>query len=201
MIINRLMTERGYAVSAALVVAHPDDEALWFGGILATVPFEWTVICCSIPDRDPIRAWKFHDACNLLGVHGKVMPFQEAGVYMPVRPGVFEILSEELGFFDLVVTHSAAGEYGHRHHIEIGDWIRRNFTSKAVSGMTGVDRKDVDGEVFEINMTEHDFERKREAIMQYDHYAISDGGITKGEALLRKYERLGLDVEAYVGPA
>lgn len=201
MIINRLMTERGYAVSAALVVAHPDDEALWFGGLLATVPFEWTVICCSIPDRDPIRAWKFYDACAALGVQGKVMPFQEAGVFMPVRSGVFDVLRAELGVFDLVVTHSTAGEYGHRHHIEIGDWIRTKFPEKTVSGLTGVEPASIDGNVFEINMTEHDFSRKRNAIMQYDHYGELDAGLMKGEALLRKYSGLRLDVEAYVGPA
>src|SRR6266705_2571148 len=97
----------------ALVVAHCDDESLWFGGLLAAEPGDWTIIACSIPRTDPIRAWKFFDACEVLGAKPRLLPFVESGP--------LELLGNtdrlDLAGFDQIVTHNVVGEYGHRHHL------------------------------------------------------------------------------------
>ena len=59
----------------AIVVAHPDDEVLWAGGLPLRFPGDWTVVCCSTPAKDPVRAEHFFDACDVLGVKGKIFPF------------------------------------------------------------------------------------------------------------------------------
>src|SRR6185369_9909067 len=93
-----------------LVVAHPDDESLFFGGLLASEPGDWTVISCSIPRTDPIRAWKFFDACEVLGAKPRLLPFSETE---------FNISALELSSFDQIVTHNSAGEYGHPQHLQL----------------------------------------------------------------------------------
>jgi LmbE family N-acetylglucosaminyl deacetylase len=104
----------------ALVLAHPDDESLWAAGLLIRYPGDWTAICCSIPARDPIRAWKFFDACEVLGARARLMPFVEK----PNAP--LDHLGElELDGFDLIVTHGAAGEYGHPAHVALHELIAR----------------------------------------------------------------------------
>jgi LmbE family N-acetylglucosaminyl deacetylase len=51
------MTETQTFAASALVVAHPDDEALWFSSVLAEVS---RVICCfeecaDLPERGALR--------------------------------------------------------------------------------------------------------------------------------------------------
>lgn len=178
-----------------VVVAHPDDESLWFAGLMIAWPLQWTVIACSIPESDPIRAWKFYDACEILGATGKVLPLQESGVYMPLRKSVMEFLPD-LSDFDVIVTHGTAGEYGHRHHIELGDKIAAKYPSKTARGCYSL----AEGELV-VQLDGEQFARKQKAIDAYDHMAPADGGLTKGEALIRRYSaKFDLRRETYDGP-
>jgi hypothetical protein len=92
-----------------LVTAHPDDESLWFAGLLLRYPGPWTVVCCSIPQKDPIRAYTFYDACAWLGARGRVLPWVE-NKDQPLALCALETL--DLEGYDLVVTHGRNGEYG-----------------------------------------------------------------------------------------
>ena len=60
------------SVTAALVVAHPDDETLWAGGTVLMHPdWQWTVVSlCRGGDRD--RAPRFLQAVCKLGGTGKM---------------------------------------------------------------------------------------------------------------------------------
>lgn len=197
MIIDRLMVENGTGVNACLVVAHPDDESLWFGGLLATVPFEWTVICCSIPRADPIRAWKFYDACHRLNARGMVMPFRETDAALAMAGETVPLLGD-LGAFDLIVTHSAAAEYGHMHHRNLHAMIKMTYPDKAAFGCYG---DETEGD-FVIDLTEDDFRRKVHALDAYDHRSPMDGNFSKGDALLLRYgTKFNLQRETYRGAA
>lgn len=196
MIIERLMQECGYAVKGTLVVAHPDDEALWFGGLLSTVPFEWTIVCCSIPESDPIRAWKFFDSCEILVAEPRLVPLQEAPAIMNVRESVFPIIAPILEKSDVIVTHGFEGEYGHRHHKHLSDWSRAHFPKKTVVGCYGSKPGP-----FRVDLNISGYEQKERAIMAYNHIAPGDNGNRKGDALLAKYgSQFDLKVETYDGP-
>lgn len=105
------------------VLAHPDDEALWCAGLIASSDLHWTVICCSIPDRDPPRAYRFFYSCEVLGAKPRMLPFRESEGLQLDRLKLDE--------FDFILTHGAAGEYGHRHHIEIHDYISERHADRS----------------------------------------------------------------------
>ena len=62
-----------------IIVAHPDDETMWAGGLIATYhALNWTAICCTIPRLDPARAWDWFGACKKLGIRERLLwPYQE----------------------------------------------------------------------------------------------------------------------------
>ena len=106
------MVREDVGLNNVIVTSHPDDEVLWAGGLPICFPGKWTIICCSVPRHDSIRAWKFFDACNVLGVTPRLIPSTES------EPG--EVLRNleihDLSSFDCIVTHNQWGEYGHLHH-------------------------------------------------------------------------------------
>lgn len=172
----------------ALVVAHPDDESLWFGGLLASEPGDWTVICCSIPRADPIRAWKFFDACEVLGAKARLLPFVETDAKEPL----LHVDIIDLSGFDQIVTHNSVGEYGHGHHIYLNRVLKARYPDKVVTGGYG---KAAGSKLVVLN--EHQLRIKMAALRCYDHTSPMDGKL-KWRALLDRYgAEFDLGVETY----
>jgi len=102
------MTEK----TAAVIVAHPDDETLWAGGFILMHPeFSWTIAALcrrSDPDRRP----RFIRACRELGAMGYIGdmddgPDQEPLSDQAIRNAVYSLLPAVR--YDLVVTHNFFG--------------------------------------------------------------------------------------------
>jgi LmbE family N-acetylglucosaminyl deacetylase len=157
-------------VKRVLVVAHPDDETLFFGGLVIAEPGDWTILCCTIPQRDPVRAYKFFDACDVLGAKARLLPFAED------RP--IECDKIDLGPFDQIVTHGAAGEYGHPHHCLVHRSLRQMWQHK---------RFMVRGSRHELRLTDAQAAQKLKALKCYDHISTADKGVPKWQALLDRY--------------
>lgn len=173
-----------------VVVAHCDDESLWCGGLIIRFPISWTVIACSIPRRDPIRAWKFYAACRLLGVgDARVLPFIETSP----EDALQNLTALDLEPFDCVVTHNAMGEYGNAHHLALHHFIAERWASKTFVIGYGAGRKD--GERIALERGEMD--QKLAALKCYDHVSPTDGK-PKWQALLDRYGgTFDLSVETY----
>jgi len=105
-----------------VLVAHPDDETLWAGGWIIQNP-GCDVVCCSIPRREPMRAYEFFEAVRTLGGYPKLMPFVEPGPSEPLK-----IKFPDICDYDVICTHSKKGEYGHVHHMNVHDFVAERLT-------------------------------------------------------------------------
>jgi LmbE family N-acetylglucosaminyl deacetylase len=118
-----------------LVVAHPDDESLFFmGALLDRSQGSWVVACVTDgnADGDEVRRRsQFERACQMLGVEQ---------TYWFGLPDIYEKrleripLESKLRELDLpgeVYTHGPLGEYMHPHHQDVCFIVSNFFGSKA----------------------------------------------------------------------
>jgi len=119
----------------AVIVAHPDDETLWAGGLMLMHPeVKWTVVTLC-RKSDPDRAPKFFKALERLNAVGFMADLDDGAEQTPLDNGEMQKTIAELlpsKRFDLVITHSTAGEYT-RH-------LRHEETAKAVLALWNSDR-------------------------------------------------------------
>lgn len=110
-----------------VVVAHPDDETLWAGGMILLNPkAEWTVVSiCRKSDTD--RAPKFFKALKELNAVGFMGDLNDGPQQKPLNiEDIQNIIIKLLPYdeFELVMTHNPLGEYT-KH-------LRHEETAKAV---------------------------------------------------------------------
>jgi len=114
-----------------LCVAHPDDETIFFGGLLLkrrTRP--WKVICVTDGNADGQgrkRYGQFRRACAKLGVEdfewwGFPDRYEQR---LPVDTLALALASLETP--TEVFTHGILGEYGHPHHQDVSVAVHRAF--------------------------------------------------------------------------
>ncbi|MEC5143849.1 PIG-L family deacetylase [Chitinophaga sp. 212800010-3] len=114
----------GKSRSAAVIVAHPDDETLWAGGtILSNPQWNWTIISLSRAS-DPDRAPRFFRALQRFRAQGVMGDIDDGPEQHPLPADTVkrEVLAL-LPFYSygLVITHHPRGEYTrHRRHEEVG---------------------------------------------------------------------------------
>ncbi len=117
---------------AFVIVAHPDDETIWMGGmILANPKTEWTIFSlCRAEDKD--RAPKFRRVCKFLGARAFISDLddEERLSFHESLPEIRKRIRHEIrggsddsvgglaraSQFDYVFTHGYNGEYGHPRH-------------------------------------------------------------------------------------
>lgn len=162
-----------------VVVAHPDDETLWAGGLIASHPLAaWTVLCCSIPRADPIRAYCFYEACQVLGARGIVYPFTESEASKPLLN--LPAIEDE---YDCLVTHNVVGEYGHVHHRQVHQHVMSEANGRTVITFgLGVETH------YELPLSDRATQAKHTAIQCYAHELPYAGQVMpKWVALMKRY--------------
>ena len=110
--------------TVAVIVAHPDDETLWAGGMILRQPaWNWFIATlCRASDRD--RAPRFFQALKVFGANGKMGDLDDGPEQNPladneIQATILELLPQQ--HFDLIISHNPAGEYTrHLRHEEIG---------------------------------------------------------------------------------
>lgn len=98
-----------------VVVAHPDDESIWMGGLmLKHRDWQWQVVSlcrAGDPDREP----RFHGVARELGAQEMISDLDDSAALAPLSPDLREIRDRLRGLssmdFDLIFTHGPRGEY------------------------------------------------------------------------------------------
>jgi LmbE family N-acetylglucosaminyl deacetylase len=122
--------------TAAVIVAHPDDEVLWAGGaILARPGWAWTIVTLC-RGGDPDRAPRFRRVLERLGASGAMDDLDDGPEQTPLDEGVVAASVRALvrdRRWDVVFTHGPRGEYTrHRRHEEVSRAVAALWTEGAL---------------------------------------------------------------------
>ena len=150
-----------------LVVAHQDDEALFCGALLSEIrgTSDVTVICMSKPKHPQYvepRNECFRKVCEKVEARAIVTAFPEARhvwsnaeLLWRQRPeqiaAMEDLLRAQADAFppDVVITHNAAGEYGHCYHKVVHRVCRQVFPPDKLY-FIGVGSRDRAGQRFVV---------------------------------------------------
>ncbi|QAA83080.1 PIG-L family deacetylase [Aequorivita sp. H23M31] len=121
----------------AVIVAHPDDETLWCGGLMLMHPeYKWFIASvCRKYDTD--RAPKFKKVLEFFNASGIMGDLNDGPEQFPlqedeVKSTILSLLPNEN--FDLIITHNPFGEYTrHLRHEEVGRATIRLWNLKKLS--------------------------------------------------------------------
>ncbi len=124
------------ATRPLLVVAHPDDESLFFGALLAqNKNLKWTVLCITdgnAEGRGNDRHQELLQATKKLGV--KNLLHWDFPDRYPGRLAMAELQErlKTLDNFNVVFTHGILGEYGHPHHQDTSFAVHKEFSKRKI---------------------------------------------------------------------
>jgi len=125
------------ATTAAVIVAHPDDETLWAGGTILSHPiWKWFIVSLT-RKSDAERAEKFYKALKALGAEGIMGDLDDGAEQKPLAEKVVEEAILKLlprVQYDLIISHHPAGEYTrHLRHEETGKAVISLWNSGKIS--------------------------------------------------------------------
>ena len=130
-------TDRGFPFqTAAVIVAHPDDEILWAGGTILTNSYtEWRIftLCRA---SDPDRSVRFRRVMEHLDAVGAMADLDDGPEQRPLPLDlVKQTVSGLAGTtpYDVVLTHGPHGEYTrHRRHEETSQAVGALWTEGTI---------------------------------------------------------------------
>jgi LmbE family N-acetylglucosaminyl deacetylase len=115
------------ASRCAIIVAHPDDEILWVGGVILSHPdTQWTIVTLC-RKSDPDRAPRFFRVCDTLNAKGAMADLDDGPEQVPlpqtqVRDTIMQMLPSDR--YDIIFTHGLQGEYTrHLRHEEVSQAV------------------------------------------------------------------------------
>ena len=115
-----------------IVTAHPDDETLFFAGLIQSKPRKrpWTVVCVTDGNADGMgqrRKKQYLKACKELGVSSSLW-WEYPDIYEQ-RLNISSLVDKlrDLPTPERVFTHNVLGEYGHPHHQDVSMAVHRAF--------------------------------------------------------------------------
>jgi LmbE family N-acetylglucosaminyl deacetylase len=115
-----------------ICVAHPDDESLFFAGLIQKWRKNpWRIICMTDAAADGFsrkRKKQFYAACEKLGAKTVNWWAYPDRFDRRLKAGEIAKRLRELQSPDLVFTHGITGEYGHPHHQDVSYAVHQAFS-------------------------------------------------------------------------
>jgi len=110
-----------------VIVAHPDDEIIWMGGMLIRNKDKWNTTIISLCRKNDLdRAPKFFKICKILNAKGFISDLDDEKLNLLNEE---EIITRIKKFADkeynFIFTHGKNGEYGHLRHIEVHNAVKQ----------------------------------------------------------------------------
>lgn len=134
--------------NAVVIVAHPDDEILWFSSILGACK---RVVVCFGPSTPPdqqldagrealidsyplpkVRFLKLRQSDAYQSFNWRRPEISQSGlifrqpnvIYSENSKTLLRLLDEEVAGENVVITHNPWGEYGHEEHVQVFDTLK-----------------------------------------------------------------------------
>lgn len=125
------------AANIAVIVAHPDDETLWAGGMLLTHPNDNLFIAAMCRKSDPDRSKKFSLVLQCYRAKGAMADLDDGPdqIRLPTADvqRTLLLLLPALSY-DLILTHAPDGEYTrHIRHEEVSQAVISLWQAGAIS--------------------------------------------------------------------
>jgi LmbE family N-acetylglucosaminyl deacetylase len=110
--------------TVGIIVAHPDDETLWAGGLLLSHPTWRLQIATVCRGGDADRAPRFRQVLSTLHAQGEMADLDDGPAQEPLDDELLQqtirALTRHQDSYDLLITHGPRGEYTrHLRHQEV----------------------------------------------------------------------------------
>lgn len=135
---DNLRTRRG---TALFVVAHPDDEVVFFFGTIARLRaagYDVRVACVTgiwdAVSETRVRQQEFWESCHHLGVEAAFLYLRDA---RGLRLQEDQLVTNVTGLSSsrrpsVVITHNPWGDYGHPHHMQVSAAVHSVFGNRVL---------------------------------------------------------------------
>ncbi len=117
-----------------VVVAHPDDEAIFFAGLIAALrarAIEVDVLCATGRFENHaltgVRRREFERSCRRLDAGPILLDLEDRWGALLDQSALVQALEGRAGDHERVYTHGVWGEYGHPHHSQVCAVVHRVF--------------------------------------------------------------------------
>lgn len=176
-----------------IAVAHPDDELLFFGGLiqrLSASGFRIDVACATSHFASSVltsaRRAEFHKSCWTLRTHATLLGFRDGPEPLPIAKVATRLQAMQGGLrYAAVYTHGVWGEYGHRHHRDVSLAVHHTFPG-VVFSLAGPLEADLS-----LVLTADELEKKR-ALVRSTY--LSQAGVANWCSSEERFVRLRLEV-------
>ncbi len=119
-----------------MVLAHPDDETLFFSHVLLSEKRD-VVVFCLTNGYDFTRRKEFYKAMRYYDVQGYMLKIPDRTVFSFLFNNknvkkIIRNIKRDFPSCDTVYTHNQEGEYGHRHHVIVSRSVADEFSDKVI---------------------------------------------------------------------